>query len=48
MTDTERKQLLRKMKRTARELVGNSAAAKKVLRQTGVYTPKGNLKKAFS
>ena len=48
MTDKERKQLLSKMKKTAKEAAGSSTAARKVLRQTGVYTQKGNLKRAFS
>lgn len=48
MTDVERRQLLNKMKKTAREITHNPATAKKVLLQTGVYTPNGNLKKAFS
>jgi hypothetical protein len=48
MTDQERRQLLSKMKKTAKEVTGSSAAAQKVLRQTGVYTPKGKIKKAFS
>ena len=48
MTDVERRQLLNKIKKTAREITHNPSTAKKVLRQTGVYTPNGNLKKAFS
>lgn len=48
MSDKDRRQLLAKMKRTARTINNDSAAAKKVLRQTGIYTPAGKLKRDFS
>lgn len=47
MTSKERQQLLKKIQKTTKKAAKNSAAAEKVLLQTGVYTPNGNLKKAF-
>ncbi len=48
MTSKERKQLLNKIKKTTEDATKSSSVAKKVLRQSGVYTPNGNLKKVFS
>ena len=41
MNNKEHKLLLDKMRKVAMDVSGNSALAKKVLRQTGVYTSSG-------
>lgn len=47
MNDTNRKNLIKKMKETAERCKTDKEFARKVLLATGIYTPTGRLKKMY-
>lgn len=47
MTKREHKQLVAKMKNTAKEVARDSVRAKELLMKAGICTKKGTLKKAY-